>query len=204
MGGRLLGQSHQRWYDLRQGGAMIDTTCRRALWGIDAWRVIWGSCTTASPSQFFTAQSPAVPSSGALRVSSWVGLNHSSNYYPHSLQRDGEIPWAEDAAPPRSPRSLCRGGLTARHCCHGGNRSAEERNDPIFQYLDHNTRIRANRRNAFGGGSDYRGHRIPSSRSSVPAPPRVRSSPHGQANAWGIHGHQTPFRRVIGLSRDRP
>ena len=61
---------------------MIDTTCRRALWGIDAWRVIWGSCTTASPSQFFTAQSPAVPSSGALRVSSWVGLNHSSNYYP--------------------------------------------------------------------------------------------------------------------------
>jgi hypothetical protein len=90
---------------------MIDTTCRRALWGIDAWRVIWGSCTTASPSQFFTAQSPAVPSSGALRVSSWVGLNHSSNYYPHSLQRDGEIPWAEDAAPRACPGHYVAEGL---------------------------------------------------------------------------------------------
>jgi hypothetical protein len=145
VGGRLLGQSHQRWRDLRQGEAMIDTTCRRALWGIDAWRVIWGSCTTASPSQFFTAQSPAVPSSGDLRISSWVGLNHSSNYYSHSLQRDGEIPWAEDAAPPRSPRSLCRGGLTARHCCHGGNQSAEEREDPIFQLHMPEWRRRADR-----------------------------------------------------------
>ena len=64
---------------------------------------------------------------------------------PHSLQRDGEIPWAEDAAPPRSPRSLCRGGLTARHCCHGGNQSAEERDDPIFQLHMLEWRRRADR-----------------------------------------------------------
>jgi hypothetical protein len=90
---------------------MIDTTCRRALWGIDAWRVIWGSCTTASPPQYFTAQSPAVPSSSALRLSSWVGLNHSSNYHPNGLQRDGEIPRAEGAAPRARPGHYVVEGL---------------------------------------------------------------------------------------------